>query len=100
LAKWPAYGLSFSCFLAQAAAVREKRFGENEMSREESVLSQGAGRMLAAVLEALWKNPRSRKRLLAIRKNSVRVFGLNIVAEANFNSVFDEWYRQHSKDIL
>jgi tetratricopeptide (TPR) repeat protein len=66
----------------------------------ESVVSQGAGGMLAALLEALWKNPQARKPLLAIRKNSGRLFGLNVVAEANFNAVFDEWIRQHRKDIL
>jgi len=66
----------------------------------ESVVSQGVGGMLAALLEALWKNPQARKPLLAIRRNSARLFGLNVVAEANFNAIFDEWSRQHSKDVL
>ena len=67
---------------------------------EESVVSQGVGGMLAALLEALWRNPQARKPLLAVRMNSARVFGLHVVAEANFNAIFDEWIRQHNKDIL
>ena len=67
---------------------------------QETIVSQGVGGMLAALLEALWKNPQARKPLLAIRRNSARVFGLNVVAEEAFNTVFDERYRQHGKDVL
>jgi tetratricopeptide (TPR) repeat protein len=67
---------------------------------EESVVSQGVGGLVTALLEALWQNPQARLPLLALRKNSARVFGLNVVAESNFNSIFDNWSRKHSKDIL
>jgi tetratricopeptide (TPR) repeat protein len=67
---------------------------------EESVVSQGVGGMLTALLEALWQNPQARRSLLAVRKISARIFGLHVVAEANFNAVFDEWIRQHIRDIL
>jgi hypothetical protein len=67
---------------------------------EESVVSQGIGGLVAALLEALWQNPQARIPLLAVRKNSARVFGLNVVAEANFNSIFDQWSSQHSKDLF
>lgn len=43
---------------------------------QETIVSQGVGGMLAALLEALWKNRQARKSLLAIRRNSARVFGL------------------------
>ncbi len=67
---------------------------------EESVVSQGIGGLVATLLEALWKNPQARIPLLAVRRNSARVFGLNVVAEANFNSIFDQWSRQHGKDLF
>jgi len=67
---------------------------------EESVVSQGVGGLVAALLEAIWQNPKARVPLLAVRRNSRRVFGLNVVAEANFNAIFDQWNRQHRNDIL
>lgn len=67
---------------------------------QETIVSQGLGGMLAALLEALWKNPQARKPLLALRRNSARVFGLNVVAEGAFNAVFDEWSRQHGTDVF
>ncbi len=67
---------------------------------QESIVSQGTRRMLAALLEALWQNPQARKPLLGVRKNSGRIFGLNVVAQAEFNAVFDDWQRKHSQDIL
>jgi tetratricopeptide (TPR) repeat protein len=67
---------------------------------EESVVSQGIGGLVATLLEALWQNPQARLPLLAVRRNSGRVFGLNVVAEANFNAIFDQWNRQHRNDIL
>lgn len=67
---------------------------------EEPIVSQGLGRMLTALFEALWQNPQARRPLLAVRRISARIFGLHVVAEANFNAVFDEWIRQHSRDIL
>jgi hypothetical protein len=66
----------------------------------QPVVSQGLGGLLAALLEALWQNPKARLPLLAVRRNSGRVFGLNVVAEANFNAIFDQWNRQHRNDIL
>jgi hypothetical protein len=67
---------------------------------EESVVSQGIGGLVATLLEALWQNPKARLPLLALRRNTGRVFGLNVVAEANFNAIFDQWNRQHRNDIL
>jgi hypothetical protein len=67
---------------------------------EEPVVSQGIGGLVATLLEALWQNPKSRLPLLAFRRNTGRVFGLNVVAEANFNAIFDQWNRQHRNDIL
>ena len=67
---------------------------------EESVVSQGIGGLVATLLEALWQNPQARLPLLVVRRNSGRVFGLNVVAEANFNAIFDQWNRQHRNDIL
>jgi len=67
---------------------------------QESVIPQGIGQMLAALLEALWQNPQARKPLLQVRKSSTRIFGLNVVAETEFNAIFDDWLRKHSQDIL
>lgn len=60
--------------------------------------SQGGGGLVAALLEALWQNPQARIPLLAVQKNSGAGLGLNAVAQANFNFIFDQWSRQHSKD--
>lgn len=59
---------------------------------------QGVGGLVAALLEALWQNPQARIPLLAVQKNSGAGLGLNAVAQANFNFIFDQWSRQHSKD--
>jgi hypothetical protein len=67
---------------------------------QEPFVSQGLGGLLAALLEALRQNPQARLPLLAVRRNSRRVFGLNVVAEANFNAIFDQWNRQYRNHIL
>ena len=67
---------------------------------QESVISQGLGGLLAALLEALWQNPQARLPLMAVRRNSARVFGLNVVAGANFDAIFDQWNSRHRNDVL
>src|SRR5258705_1402701 len=67
---------------------------------QQPVVSQQGGQMLGALLEAMWRNPHARRPLLEVRKNSSRIFGLNVVAEAEFNAVFDSWRRGHAQDVL
>jgi tetratricopeptide (TPR) repeat protein len=67
---------------------------------QQPVVSQQGGRMLGALLEAMWRNPHARRPLLQMRKNSSRIFGLNVVAEAEFNAVFDGWRRGHAQDVI
>jgi hypothetical protein len=67
---------------------------------QECVVPEGAGRMLASLFEAFWQNPQARGSLLAVRRRSARIFGLNVIAEAEFNSVFDRWRLAHEHDVM
>jgi hypothetical protein len=56
--------------------------------------------LLGALLEAMWRNPQARRSLVEVRKNSSRIFGLNVAAEAEFNATFDNWRRGHTQDVV
>jgi hypothetical protein len=67
---------------------------------QKPVVPQQGGRLLGALLEAMWRNPQARRSLMEVRKNSSRIFGLNVAAEAEFNSTFDNWRRGHTQDVV
>jgi tetratricopeptide (TPR) repeat protein len=64
------------------------------------VVPQNAGRLLGALLEKMWSNPEWQPYLLAFRKNSQRIFGLNVPAEHAFNEAFDGWRRNRESGLL
>jgi tetratricopeptide (TPR) repeat protein len=67
---------------------------------QQPLLPHQGGQLLAALLEAMWQNPQARRFLLEVRKSSSRAFGLNFLAEAQFNTVFDRWISQHKEDVV
>ena len=64
------------------------------------VVPQNAGRMLEVLLEKMWSNPEWHPYLLAVRKNSRQIFGLNVPAEHAFNGAFDAWRRNRESGLL
>jgi hypothetical protein len=67
---------------------------------QQPLLPHQGGQLLGALLEAMWQNPQARRLLLEVRKSSPRVFGLNIFAEAQFNTIFDNWISGHKEDVV
>ena len=66
----------------------------------EPVLPQQSGHLLGALFEALWQNPAARRPLLQLRRRSSDVFGVNVIAESQFNMCFDLWYSEHQSDVI
>ena len=64
------------------------------------VVPQNAERLLGVLLERMWSNPDSRPYLLAVRKKSQQIFGLNVPAEHAFNQAFDAWRRNRENGLL
>jgi tetratricopeptide (TPR) repeat protein len=56
--------------------------------------------IVRAFLDALWANPASHDLVLGLRPMSSRLFGLNVIAEAEFNAAFDEWLRSLNRDAV
>jgi hypothetical protein len=68
--------------------------------QREPLLFQKKSLIVRGLLEALWANPASHDLVLGLRPMSSRLFGLNVVAEAEFNAMFDEWLRSLNRDAV
>ena len=68
--------------------------------QQEALLFQKKALIIRAYLDALWANPSSHDMVLALRPMSSRLFGLNVVAEAEFNTAFDDWLRSVNRPIV
>jgi len=68
--------------------------------QREPLLFQKKSLIVRAFLDALWGNPASHDLVLALRPMSSKLFGLNVVAEAEFNAAFDDWLRSLNRPIL
>jgi len=68
--------------------------------QREPLLFQKKSLIIRGLLEALWANPASHDLVLGLRPMSSRLFGLNVVAEAEFNAMFDEWFRSLNRDAV
>ncbi len=68
--------------------------------QRESLLFQKKSLIIRALLDALWANPASHNLVGALRQMSPRLFGLNVVAETEFNAMFDEWMRSLNRDAV
>jgi hypothetical protein len=68
--------------------------------QREPLLFQKKSLIIRALLDALWVNPASHNLVGALRQMSPRLFGLNVVAEAEFNAMFDEWMRSLNRDAV
>lgn len=66
----------------------------------EPLLPENRSKVITALLDALWKNPAARQGLLALRANSVRLFGINVVGTSQFNDCFDQWQKLIETPIL
>ncbi|HEY3293595.1 MAG TPA: hypothetical protein VGJ85_08240 [Candidatus Nanopelagicaceae bacterium] len=68
--------------------------------QDEQVFPMRRCVLIQSFLEALWSNPAARKLVLAIRRSSRQLFGLNVVGEQDFNRCFDEWFAGHRAELL
>lgn len=68
--------------------------------QREPLLFQKKSLIVRALLDALWANPASHDFVLALRPMNPRLFGLNVVAEGEFNAMFDEWFRSLNRDAV
>jgi len=68
--------------------------------QQEPLLFQKKSLIVRAFLDALWANPASHDLVLALRPMSSKLFGLNVVAEAEFNAAFDDWLRSLNRPVL
>ena len=68
--------------------------------QQEALLFQKKALIIRAFLDALWANNSSHDMVLALRPMSSRLFGLNVVAEAEFNAAFDDWFRSLNRPIV
>jgi hypothetical protein len=66
----------------------------------EPLFPENRSKVITAFLDALWKNPAARQGLLALRANSVRLFGINVVGTSQFNDCFDQWQKLIETPIL
>lgn len=64
------------------------------------VVPQNAGHLLGVLFEKMWTNPEWHPYLLAVRKTSQQIFGLNVSAERAFNEAFDAWHRNRERGLL
>ena len=97
-AAWPFVQVAESFALPQNAIVVLLRIaiGFFLLMLELPVVPQNGGRLLGVLLEKMWSNAESRPYLLAARKKSLQIFGLNVVAEHAFNEAFDAWRRNRN----
>ena len=66
----------------------------------ESLLPENRCRVTTTLLDAMWKNPASRRSIMNLRARSARMFLLNPVGEGQFNACFDAWIRQIENPII
>lgn len=67
---------------------------------QEQALDQYKGLIVQAFLDALWRNPATHGAVLPLRSISAKLFGLNVVAEAAFNTFFENWLRSLNRPLL
>jgi tetratricopeptide (TPR) repeat protein len=66
----------------------------------EPLLPENRCKVITAFLDAIWRNPSTRRGMLDLRANSSRLFGLNSVGESQFNACFDHWLKQIETPIV
>ena len=67
---------------------------------QEPLLPQDQALVVRAFLDALWRNPSTQSQVLALRAASAKLFGLNVIAESEFNAIFDMWFKSQSRPIV
>ncbi len=66
----------------------------------EPILPQQKALIVRAFLDCLWRNPTTHGMVLSLRSMSARLFGLNVVAESEFDAFFDAWVRSLTRPIV
>jgi len=101
-AAWPFVQVAESFALPQNAIILLLRIalGFFLLLLQLPVVPQNAGRLLGVLLEKMWSNSEWHPYLLAARKMSQQIFGLNVSAEHAFNQAFDAWRRNRESGLL
>ena len=66
----------------------------------EPILPPQKALIVRAFLDSLWRNTTTHGMVLSLRSMSARLFGLNVVAESEFNAFFDSWFRSLNRPIV
>lgn len=62
------------------------------LMQQEPLLFHKRSLVTGSLLDALWANPNTNQYVLPLRKMGTRLFGLNVIAEAEFAAAFDAWF--------
>ncbi len=68
--------------------------------QQEPLLTQQKSLLIHAFLNALWRNRTTHDSVLSLRSVSAKLFGLNVIAEAEFNQMFDQWLKSLNRPII
>jgi hypothetical protein len=83
-----------------AAELFRQFLGFFVLLHQEPLLLQDQALLVRAFLDALWRNPSTHSQVLALRAASGKLFGLNVIAESEFNEIFDMWFKSQSRPIV
>jgi hypothetical protein len=70
------------------------------MLQAEPILPPQEGLIVRAFLDSLWRNAATHGLVLSLRSMSARLFGLNVMAETEFNAFFDSWFSSLNRPIV
>ncbi len=66
----------------------------------EPILPPQKALIVRAFLDSLWRNAATHGMVLSLRSMSARLFGLNVIAETEFNAFFDSWFGSLNRPIV
>ena len=70
------------------------------MLQGEPILPPQKALIVRAFLDSLWRNTATHALVLSPRSMSARLFGLNVIAESEFNAFFDSWFSSLNRPIV
>lgn len=70
------------------------------MLQGEPILPPQKALIVRAFLDSLWRNTATHAMVLSLRSMSARLFGLNVIAETEFNAFFDSWFSSLNRPIV
>jgi hypothetical protein len=69
------------------------------MLQAEPILPLQEALVVRAFLDSLWRNAATHGLVLSLRSIIAPLFGLNVIAETEFNAFFDSWFSSLNSPI-